>query len=46
MPALIEEVTILELLELAAQRRASDLHLAAGLPPLVRVDGRLLALDY
>ena len=29
----------------AVASRASDLHLAAGLPPMVRVDGRLLALD-
>jgi len=29
----------------AVASRASDLHLAVGLPPMVRVDGRLLALD-
>jgi twitching motility protein PilT len=27
------------------QRRASDLHLRTGVPPLLRVDGRLVALD-
>jgi len=46
MPVLIEEVALHELLEIAAGRGASDLHIAAGLPPLIRVDGRLLPLDY
>jgi twitching motility protein PilT len=27
------------------RRKASDLHLVAGLPPVVRVDGRLARLD-
>ncbi len=30
-----------ELLDAAVERRASDLHLCAGRPPLLRVDGRL-----
>jgi twitching motility protein PilT len=34
-------VTLLELLEMAVASRASDLHLGVGLPPVVRVDGRL-----
>jgi len=34
-----------ELLTLAVQRGASDLHLSAGLPPLLRVDGELSPLD-
>ncbi|MEW5935075.1 MAG: PilT/PilU family type 4a pilus ATPase, partial [Bacillota bacterium] len=34
-------MTLLELLEMAVARRASDLHLGVGLPPVVRVDGRL-----
>jgi twitching motility protein PilT len=42
----IAEYTLDELLTIAAERRASDLHLTAGLPPLVRVDGRLRPLDF
>jgi len=34
-----------DLLALAVQRGASDLHLSAGLPPLLRVDGELSPLD-
>nr|MBP9033991.1 twitching motility protein PilT [Pseudomonadales bacterium] len=30
---------ITELLAFAAKQRASDLHLSAGLPPMIRVDG-------
>lgn len=33
-----------KLLELAAVREASDLHLKAGSPPCIRVDGRLIQL--
>lgn len=34
-----------ELLTLMIERRASDLHLTAGSPPLFRVDGRLIAFS-
>ncbi|MDI6823831.1 MAG: type IV pilus twitching motility protein PilT [Bacillota bacterium] len=34
-------MTLLELLHMAVTRRASDLHLGVGLPPVLRVDGRL-----
>ena len=34
-------VQIEKLLELAVQTRASDLHLTVGVPPVLRVDGRL-----
>ncbi|ALJ18746.1 type IV pilus twitching motility protein PilT [Microbacterium sp. No. 7] len=34
-----------ELLQAAVERRASDIHLTAGLPPVVRIDGALTALD-
>ncbi len=34
-----------ELLTLAAARGASDLHLSAGMPPLLRVDGDIRPLD-
>ena len=26
--------------------KASDIHLSSGLPPMVRIDGRMQALDY
>ena len=42
----IAEYSLDELLALAVQRRASDLHLTAGLPPVIRVDGRLRPLDF
>lgn len=34
-----------QLLELCVERRASDLHLSAGLPPWLRVDGELCAVS-
>ena len=46
MPELITDVTLHELLGLAVKRRASDLHITAGLPPMLRIDGRLLPLDF
>jgi len=36
---------ILELLRLAKQRDASDLHLVVGSPPMARIDGELQVLD-
>src|SRR5690606_30305695 len=40
-------MNIQELLNFSVQQRASDLHLTAGMPPLIRVDGdiRQLAVD-
>ena len=35
---------IADLLNLSVERRASDLHLTAGLPPLVRIDGEICPL--
>ncbi len=35
-----------DLLKDAVQRRASDIHLSCGLPPVLRVDGRLIATDH
>ncbi len=35
-----------ELLELAVNMGASDLHISNGLPPVIRVDGRLLRTEY
>ncbi len=39
-------VTLRELLEMMVKRRASDLHLTVGSPPVYRVDGKLLKTDY
>jgi twitching motility protein PilT len=39
------EVRLWELLSRARNRDASDLHLAAGEPPIIRVDGSLLRVD-
>lgn len=36
---------ITELLMLSAKQNASDLHLSAGLPPMIRVDGDIQRLD-
>jgi twitching motility protein PilT len=38
-------VNLRELLEILIEKNASDLHLAVGSPPQVRVDGRLMTLD-
>jgi twitching motility protein PilT len=38
-------VDLHELLRLAVQRHASDLHLKVGLPPLLRIDHKLMPLD-
>ncbi|MBU0607095.1 MAG: type IV pilus twitching motility protein PilT [Armatimonadetes bacterium] len=35
-----------ELLEIVVENNASDLHLANGLPPIMRVDGELKAMRY
>jgi twitching motility protein PilT len=42
----IADVHIDDLLVEAAQRGASDLHLTEKLPPVIRIDGRLLRLNY
>lgn len=39
-------ITFDELLNAAKQKNASDLHLTAGLPPKIRVDGELVSLNY
>jgi twitching motility protein PilT len=38
-------MNISELLAFSVQNKASDLHLSAGLPPLLRVDGEITTLD-
>jgi twitching motility protein PilT len=42
----IEDVHIDELLRLVVEKRGSDLHLAAGVPPVTRIDGQLYATNY
>jgi len=39
-------VSLRELLELMAKRGASDLHLTVGAPPMIRIDGKLVKLDF
>lgn len=39
-------VTMDELLKVTVERNASDLHLAVGLPPMLRVSGRLVPTEY
>ncbi len=43
---LIETVHIDELLELVVENNASDLHVAVGLPPVLRIDGELKLARY
>jgi twitching motility protein PilT len=42
----LAEVHIDDILRDAIARKASDIHLTVGLPPMVRVDGELLPLRY
>ncbi|MCU0316388.1 MAG: type IV pilus twitching motility protein PilT [Fimbriimonadaceae bacterium] len=42
----VEHIHIDELLCLAVERKASDIHLTAGLPPMVRLDGEIIPLPY
>jgi twitching motility protein PilT len=41
-----DAVHIDELLQLVVEKNASDLHLAVGVPPIIRVDGDLFATNY
>lgn len=45
-PRSLEDVHIDDLLRLVVERGASDLHLAVGVPPILRVDGQLLPTNY
>ena len=38
-------ISVHDLMALAVQQKASDLHITAGLPPVFRVDGRLVQLE-
>lgn len=42
----IDDVHIDDLLRMTVEKGASDLHLSAALPPMVRVDGRLYPLPF
>ena len=42
----IQEVHLDELLSRAYERRATDVHLTVGLPPMVRIDGELQPTEY
>jgi twitching motility protein PilT len=35
-----------EILHAAMERKASDIHITAGLPPMARIDGEIIALPY
>ena len=35
-----------EILHMAMERKASDIHLTVGLPPMIRVDGEVVALPF
>lgn len=35
-----------ELIELVIQKKASDLHISVGLPPVLRIDGKLIQTEY
>jgi twitching motility protein PilT len=39
-------VTLRELLDLMVKRRASDLHLTVGAPPILRIDGKLAKTEF
>ena len=39
-----QELRIEVLLEEVIKRRASDLHIQVGLPPMLRIDGALIAI--
>ena len=39
-------VSLEELLQLLVQRGGSDLHIAAGSPPRIRVDGKLMPTEF
>lgn len=42
----IEDYSLDELLAMAAERQASDLHVTTNLPPMLRIDGHLRPLNF
>jgi len=41
-----EVMSIDQLLKIAIERNASDLHITAGLPPMLRIDGKLVPTEF
>jgi twitching motility protein PilT len=42
----MEGVHLDDILRAAVERKASDIHLTVGLPPMIRLDGEMTALNY
>jgi len=42
----LDEIHVDDLLRLIVERGASDLHLAVGVPPVLRIDGKLIQTNY
>lgn len=42
----VEDVHIDDLLRMIVEKGASDLHIAVGIPPILRVDGQLMPMSY
>lgn len=42
----IHDTHIDDILRMAIERKASDIHITAGLPPMVRIDGDIVPLPY
>ncbi|MDH4378569.1 MAG: type IV pilus twitching motility protein PilT [Vampirovibrionales bacterium] len=42
----LKDLQLDALLQEVIQRRASDLHLSVGLPPVLRIDGQLVRMEY
>ena len=40
------KVTMEELMRLTIERKASDLHLTVGLPPILRLNGKLVHTEF
>ncbi len=45
-PVLLEDTHIDDLLNDMVERGSSDLHICVGVPPIIRIDGQLTALNY
>ena len=42
----VKDVHIDEILRMAVDRKASDIHITSGLPPMIRLDGEVVSLPY
>jgi twitching motility protein PilT len=42
----VSDVHIDEILRMAVERKASDIHITSGLPPMIRLDGEVMGLPY